>query len=131
MLSAPADVVSPPVPNRDSVVDGFDALEVNDTVALTGPFACGLKVIARGRLLPGAIVIGNWLVGMLNKGLSAVAPETTRFPPLARPVLDNWTVFVDVVPVFTEPKSKGEGETVRMGTAYVLDTKYSKSADTD
>jgi len=59
MLSAPAEVVVPPVAVSDRVLVGFDALEVNETVAVNEPFACGLNVTVRGTLLPGAIVIGN------------------------------------------------------------------------
>ena len=46
------------MPVRVSVVVGFDAFEVNETVPLTEPFACGLNVTVRGTLLPGATVIG-------------------------------------------------------------------------
>jgi len=89
ILSAPADVVAPPLAVRDSVTVGFDAFDVNDTVPVTAPFACGLNVIVRGTLLPGATFIGNWLFGILNSGLSTEAPETIRFPPAASPVLES------------------------------------------
>ncbi len=88
-MSAPFDVVSAPVPDSNSVVVGVDPLDVNDAVAVTVPFACGLKLIVTGRLLPGSIVNGNWVEGKLNSELSTVAPETTRFPPLEGPLLES------------------------------------------
>jgi hypothetical protein len=130
MFSAPADVVVPPLAVSDRVVVGFDAFELKETFPVTEPIACGLNVIVRGRLLPGVIVMGNWLAGTPNSELSTEAAETIKFPPEACPVFDIWTVLVTVVPVWTVPKSYGEGKTVRMGAATVFEPDGSKSAPT-
>lgn len=135
MLRARKDVVLvPPAPVRDRVMDAFDAFEVNRTFALAEPTDWGANVTVIGTLLPAARVIGNWLDGTLNSGLSAVALETTRLPPDASPELETWTVLVDVVPVCTVPKSSVDGTTVRKvrtGAAVLFDAKGSKSAYTD
>ena len=54
-----AEAVVEPAPLTDSVVVGLEAFELKDTVPLAAPLACGLNVIVRGTLLPGATVVGN------------------------------------------------------------------------
>ena len=115
------DVVVAPAPFNVRVVVGFDALEVNETIDVALPITCGLNVIARGALLPGAILTGNCVEEMANNPLSVVAAEIIKVPPFDGPVLDSCTVCVDVVPVCTEPKLKGDGAAVNNGAACVFE----------
>lgn len=115
------DVVVAPVPFNVRVVVGFDALDVNETVAVALPITCGLNVIARGALLPGSILMGNCVEEMVNNPLSVAAAEIINLPPFSGPVLLSCAVCVDVVPVCTEPKFKGDGVAVKNGAAPVFE----------
>ena len=118
MFSAPeVDVVVEPFPVKDRVAEGFDAFDVNVTLPVTLPLAVGVKEMFNGRLLPGAMVMGNWPGRIANSELSTVAAEIVRFPPFEGPELVIVTVLVVVVLFFTEPKSSGDGKVERNGDA--------------
>src|SRR6185312_11306944 len=80
-------------------------------------------------LLPGAIVIGNWTEGTVNRELSTEAEVIIRFPPEGSPVFDTWTVLFEVVLTCTVPKSKGVGRTEIIGAAVDFELDVSKSAN--
>lgn len=117
MFSAPCDVVVPPLAVNERVALVFEAFDVNDTVPVAEPFEVGAKVIVKVVLLPGATVIGNCVDGTPNSRLSTEAAVIIKLPPEALPVFEICTVFVEVVPVCTVPKSNGFGKTVKAGAA--------------
>src|SRR5215470_12203016 len=96
--NAPLDVV--PLPVRDTLTDGSDALEVRDSAALSVPVVDGLKVTERLVLPPAAKVYGKVRPLTLKPVPFTVAPEIVRLDP---PELEIVSACVWLLPTVTLP----------------------------
>ena len=98
-LRMPDEVTVEPAP-ESTKVGLLAALEVNVKFPVTLPVAVGLNVIVMGTVVPASgSVMGNWVVGTVNRLLSTEAAVIVMFPVPAPPVFDNCTVIVEEVPV--------------------------------
>jgi hypothetical protein len=97
--NVPLDVV--PLPVRDTLTDGSDALELRESAALTGPVVDGVKVTERLVLLPAAKVYGKVRPLTLKPVPLTVAPEIVRLDP---PELDTLSSFVWLLPIVMLPR---------------------------
>jgi hypothetical protein len=91
-----------PVPVRDSTVGEFEALLMNEILAVFVPLACGVKVKVNDVLWPAASVNGSENKLNLYSELFDVAEEIVTLEPLAV----RSAVKLMLVPTATLPKSK-------------------------
>ena len=100
-LTASVPFVAVPVPLRETLTVGSDALDVNARVALYAPELIGEKVIERFVLVPGDIVYGKESPLKVNPEPVIAAFEMVRADP---PVLEMVRAWDWLLPTVTDPK---------------------------
>lgn len=102
----PLVVVVFPVPVRDAVTDGSDALDVSASVAVFVPGVVGAKVTDRLALAPAARTYGNVNPLTVKPLPFKVAPEIVTLEP---PEFETANACVWLLPTATVPRFRLEG----------------------